>query len=437
MYLRALHGRFGRGRPIVSLKSLLSLVFGLAGLASAAIVATAAQRESAYQLRDRIDAELQSKARFIAERLDRAMFIRWRDLQLAVAMPSLQNGDVADDERRRLLERLQKTLENYVWIGVVGLDGRIQVATDPAIEHADVSRYDWFRTGLVGPTVGDVHSTSLLSSLPAVDTAGRPLRLLDVAAPIHDTSGAVTGVIAAQLNWSWAEEIASHYTDQPVSEPETLIIAADGRILLGPPDLVGRQASELTSEGWMTGSAATQGYRDYPGVGWNVVVRQSVQSALAPVNELTRHILLWSISVALALALVGFYLAGLIVQPLARLSKAAHRLSRGEIVPLPRKLGYLEALTLSSALSSLVTSLRSASRLHTADRRDERRHLGLARRERHDPVEQQLGRHARARSRGNCLRPAPVERSYPSRRRTLRLGGHARPCRRAYRAPRA
>ncbi|WGF88676.1 bifunctional diguanylate cyclase/phosphodiesterase [Marinivivus vitaminiproducens] len=368
MLFRTLRVRFDRNRPVVSLKGLLAVVFGFAGLASAAIVATAAQRESAQQLRDKIDAELQGTAQFIAERLDRAMFLRWRDMQIVTAMPALRNRTTTDEEIRVFLGRLKSTLTDYAWIGLAGPDGRIRVATDGLLEGQDASDRPWFKGSQNGPFAGDVHEALLLAKALPPPPDGEPIRLVDVAAPIRDDDGELIGVVAAHLHWGWAREITGWHREisRSANGPDALIISQDDRVLLGPRHLIGVPAVSLGSDGWLIGHAKTQGFRDYPGLGWRVEVRQSVEQALAPVNELTRYIMLWSVSVALALALAGFFLADQIVQPLARLSRAANRLSRGEIVPLPRASGYREAAILSGALATLVTNLRSANKVQAA-----------------------------------------------------------------------
>ena len=50
---------------------------------------------------------------------------------------------------------------------------------------------------------------------------------------------------------------------------------------------------------YLTGLATSQGYKDYPGLGWTVIARQSLDEAYAPARELTYHILLWGSGLAL------------------------------------------------------------------------------------------------------------------------------------------
>ena len=162
----------------------------------------------------------------------------------------------------------------------------------------------------MGPFVGDVHDGVLLAKLLPQPNGETP-RFLDLAAPIFRPDGAFGGIIVAHLYWEWAHEL-----ERSVLKPlkarkgtEILIVAKDGTVLLGPAALQGHQINldsisqakaggtgsvqELWPDGelYLTGFGRTKGHRDYPGLGWTVLVRQNLNAALAPARELRVSIL--------------------------------------------------------------------------------------------------------------------------------------------------
>lgn len=100
-------------------------------------------------------------------------------------------------------------------------------------------------------------------------------------------------------------------------------MAGEGRINAWPDD--GRT--------YLSASAATVGYREYPGLGWRVVVRQDANRALASVTELRQGILAAGGLVSLIAGLAAWLVAGRIARPLRNLASTAEALGRGE--PLP------------------------------------------------------------------------------------------------------
>ena len=61
-----------------------------------------------------------------------------------------------------------------------------------------------------------------------------PLRLIDVAAPIHDDFGVPVGVMAAHLSWDWAERLRQDLVESLVApDPvEVFVLNSDGKVVL-------------------------------------------------------------------------------------------------------------------------------------------------------------------------------------------------------------
>ncbi|TXN49539.1 histidine kinase, partial [Methylobacterium sp. WL18] len=354
----------GRRTPRVPrLRLALALGFGTLGFLAALALAILVSREATRRLEAEVGGQLAEIAGQMARSLDLGMFERWRDIQIAAASDSLRDPGAGADAKRAVMRRLQETYPAYSIIGLIDPDGRVAITSIGALEGADVSGRAYFQEARERPFVGDVHPAKLLQAVlaPAArDPAVRepvihepaihepaihePLRLLDLAAPVRDAGGRFVGVLAAHLDWVWARDMARTLEGSLRSHrggAEILILARDGTVLLGPPSLQGNRLPETVlsggrsldpqgtsrvgpwpdaAAGYLSASARTHGERDYPGLGWQVVVRQSADRALASVAALRWNILAAGSAVALAAAVLAWLLAGLIARPLRDLA---------------------------------------------------------------------------------------------------------------------
>ena len=108
----------------------------------------------------------------------------------------------------------------------------------------------------------------------------------------------------------------------------------------------------------LTGFAMTKGYRNYPGLGWQVVARRPTATAYAPARSVARTIF----GLGLVIGGIGIGLAtvfsGRVARPIRRLTEEADRIGRdpGKVM-LPHVQGSVEVAQLSSALRSLLRRL--------------------------------------------------------------------------------
>lgn len=373
-----------RGWPVPRLRVVLALGFGTLGLLATLVLAALVSRDATARLEAEVGGQLAEIAGQMARSLDLGMFERWRDIQIAAASDSLRDPRSGTAAKRALMARLQATYPAYSIIGLIDADGRVAVTSTGALEGADVSGRDYFRAGREKPFVGDVHPAKLLQS----PTAREPLRLLDLAAPVRGADGQPVGVLAAHLDWTWARDMARLLEGAfrgHRAGAEILILARDGSVLLGPAALQGSPlpADVLTggrpldpqgasrvglwpdsTASYLSARAATAGHRDYPGLGWQVVVRQTADRALAPAAALRRRILMAGSAVALAAALLAWLLAGLIARPLRELALAAGALgSDRPLPPLPRSL-VREGALIADALGHAADELARRGEAH-------------------------------------------------------------------------
>lgn len=362
-------------RRTAGLRALVAIALAALSLLAVVAVVGMTERSATRELREQAYKDLGELAFQLRYRLDRSMFERYRDIQVASALDPLRSGSV--EAKRRVLERLQQTYPDYAWIGLTDPAGLVLASTGRLLEGDDVSQRPWFQAALNGPFVGDVHGALLLERL-LPGRGGEPLRLLDVAAPVFAPGGELVGVLGAHLNWTWAEEIAATILRprQQADRIEIFLLDVGGTVLLGPPGSVGQTfplASRLAGaigtgpgavETWpdgrryITASSRSEGYRFYPGLGWQAVVRQPVEVAFAPVRAIQRELTLVGGVLAVLLVGMGWLLAAWIAQPLRAVASAADRLRLGDgSVAIPASHRFAELATLTGSLQSLVDEL--------------------------------------------------------------------------------
>ncbi|SDE41685.1 PAS domain S-box-containing protein [Massilia sp. PDC64] len=359
-----------------ALGAWLALAFVLLSIVLTLVLTSVIERKSAEQVQTSIGHGLAELAMQTSDKLERGMFERYREVSLLARRRVLAEGQ-PQERRRATLDGIQNSLGYYSWIGLAGLDGKVQVAAQGLLEGADVSRRPWFRNALRGIHAGDVHEAVLLARyLPRQD---EPWRFVDVAFPYVDDEGVTRGVLGVHLSWQWARDVERSVMGGIAArrQVEALIVDSDGNVLLGPADVTGKRLTlpslkaahaqrrgGYVVETWPDGRSYLVGYQlghghgEYPGLGWTVLVRQNVDDAFAPVRRLREYGLAAGVVLAGAFSLAGVWLARRITRPLGDLADAAQRIRAGETTPIAvRKGGYAEVRALATTLNALVANL--------------------------------------------------------------------------------
>lgn len=364
-------------RHPLRLRVLMAAAITLLALFITMVVSYTIGRSGVERVQREIGLSLAMLADQMQDKLDRGLFERVREINTAAEVFAVKDRVSDTSTLRRWLELAQSSFSDYAWIGVTDADGRIIASTHRQIEGRSVAQEAWFKLALKGPNVGDVHEPSkVFDAIP-----GRPgelLRFIDVAAPIV-SQGRIVGVLGAHLNWSWAQEVQDSLFGSIGSSQriDVLVINKAGKVLLGPPEIVNKTVSldsvraewlgarRFSIETWpdgvsyLSGYAESDGYRQFGGLGWSILVRQRAQEALAPVAHLQRQMLAWSAAFVLMASLLAWYLSGWLANPLLKLATAADQLRRGGAVEIPHVGGYAEAEMLSNSLRTLVAELQT------------------------------------------------------------------------------
>lgn len=354
----------------LNLKLLLALAISLLASSLTGIVTFAVGGAGIRGVEQGIGSSLALLADQMQDKLDRSLFERLREISNAARL--FRSFDVASnlDAMRTWLEDLRGAGEDYAWIGFVDKDGRVLRATGRQREGEDVSQSAWFRSALHARATGDLRDA--ISEKPGPVESGDTGHVLEIALPVLDRQGKVLGVLGAQISSSWADEIRDSVTGTLKRDQgeDLLVLSSSDTVILGPAAMLGKtlhlasKAAPIMQKGMFEGRqflfayAQTDGYRNFGGLGWSVLVRQDAQIALAPVSKLQDQMIVWGLGLSLLAALAAWGLAGRIAAPLLRLARAARDIRQGADTRMPEIHSYAEAEALSLSFASLVTDLK-------------------------------------------------------------------------------
>lgn len=361
----------------VKLRTALIVTFIALSLLLSFVLSTTISYYSSKSIKNEIGESLAGTAYQTADKLDNFMWSRSGEVELLGSLPVFENNQNIGNIQQ-MLDQLQSHFPSFSWIGYTDTKGKVLAATDGILLGKDLSERPVFQQGIQGKFIGDVHDAVLLAKL-LPNPSGEPLQFVDVSLPIRNSQNQTIGVLAAHMSWAWAKEVQesvllpNKWADQDI---DMLIVSKkDQTVLLGPRDMVGKplplksiEKAQLQKDGWelekwpdgntyLTGYAYGDGYLDYPGLGWTVIVRQPESTALASVSELMNFNIWITIAAAVLFALIGWWLAERISLPIRALTRTADRLASGENIEIPAHKSFNDIELLSFSLQTMVTSL--------------------------------------------------------------------------------
>ena len=358
-----------------SLRTLLSLSFAALIIILTLVLSIAIGNRSNMGVRDEIGDSLGEIANIMGDRLDHYMWTRYGEVSMLSELNEIRQSNL--ESSRQVLDRLKGTFPSFSWIGLTDADGTVIASTDRLLEGADISGRPVFLEAQESTFIGDVHEAVLLANL-LPNPSGEEMKFVDISTPIFDEEGNYSGVLAAHLSWEWAKEIQGIIMDSLHKRDHLemyIISKQDNTILLGPESELGKGLDlasiddarkgnndwklETWSDGkkYLTGYVQAEGYRNYPGLDWTVLVRQPIEVAYAPIQNLQQFIYILGFVLSGVLAIIGWMVAGKITDPLKKITRAADLLRQGEKAEIPHHKGIQEIEVLSFSLKKLIDNL--------------------------------------------------------------------------------
>ena len=367
------------------LRTLLALVFAAGALLLTFAATIVVSQFVAMRVQIRAEAHTAELAEHLRQIIDANITERLGDMNVLSAVA--RTNATTPEARRTWVDALGQSYPAYAWIGFADRNGIVLASTGGILEGESVAARPWFQQGIETPTVIDVHEAKLLAKrLPALPS-GEPHRFVDVAMPFRDASGARIGVVGGHLSVSWMREMSRAAIATALKRApsvEVLILAGDGTVILGPGDETGQRietdlpalpalaaGAELASargrwpdgRDYFTGASRARPSVERPTLPWTILVRQPVEVAKAVSDPIINRLTLGGAAFTLLFALLGWWAAERLADPLRALARAAGHIGKGSAhVPLPRSRGYLEITELTAALTDLLARLKERDR---------------------------------------------------------------------------
>ncbi len=313
----------------------------------------------------------------VSDRMDRYFYSVFHRVRSYTNFDVIRAAVSTDPKKLRpALDRLNGSFADFTWLAFVNKEGTVVVASEGLRENEVVTEEGWFLRGLQGPAIEDA------PDLDAIEAAIRlgsdiPIPFVKFSFPVFNYDNELAGVLVAAIHWREIEEIRSAMER---NGDQIVVVTRAGEIMFGSKDLRTRyrssQIAELRDVGHgvfvdgtgpmevLSGYAAMNGHRDFPGMGWGVIARRNSEVALAPTRQM-----FWTIvSVGTMVAILGILLSGVIAnrvsRPIDQLTKAADRIGRENgALTLPRLRGSSEVIHLSTSLRSLLLRIGFVERL--------------------------------------------------------------------------
>lgn len=277
------------------------------------------------------------------DRLDRFLFERYRNV-VSWARLEVMGDVVVDDLDRRIAKTLHSLRADYgVYSALYCLDKEGNLAADSV---AGVGRREtespWFQAIMAG------EPSYWHADIPAA--GGLPEVVFAAPIPGHAGSGSPLGVLVARIDPAAVAALLDGVNGRLAKLGHPVRIAIRPGDGVEPPLAEGGQVSRVDGfTGEVVGEARSRGYRDFPGFGWILTLREARENALAPMARTSLLLqLVGGGAIGVALLLATFLARGL-ARPLEEVTRAAEVIeSNGKLdVLLPAErldeIGYLAA----------------------------------------------------------------------------------------------
>lgn len=285
-----------------------------------------------------------------AERMSLIMDERYTDIRTIRDLFERELMDASAQKKREIMERMLISNRHFSWLGVVDINGNIEIGTKGLLEGKSVAGRNWFEEAIKNPVFfGNLHPAKLLE--PHIKNPdGVPLHLLDIALPLHDAEGKVIGVLGSHMNWKMIEELVQQTLSSSSSTIPlaAAVISKDGTILYDTRGVAGNISSLLMpanqdkmlearwpsepENSFFIVSAVAPG-KIFTGLNWQVVLRESAATINSSISDMKWQVVGLCLLVGLIFSIFGLFTVRLITHPLKSLVNTITHFGDMEVVP--------------------------------------------------------------------------------------------------------
>ncbi|MFM2121100.1 MAG: hypothetical protein RL722_2568, partial [Pseudomonadota bacterium] len=222
------------------------------------------------ELRRREAQSLAEASHTLAGRLAVGLEERYADLSALRDLLDVDFGQAPTAQRRALLDRVLESHAHFDWLGLLDLDGRVQLASHGRQEGellANLTGFDQARAGQDHLGLHQRHPAGRKPSATGPASAagqGRAMRSqdsgseagFDITLPLHGQGRQVDGVLAGHVNHHFMEDMVSELVragGQPAAQRqlEISVVDAQGEVLFDTDSALSPTGLSLPSPGTM------------------------------------------------------------------------------------------------------------------------------------------------------------------------------------------
>ncbi|MFQ5715626.1 MAG: ATP-binding protein [Nitrospinales bacterium] len=369
-------------------------------------------------LKEKIEIGLKDLAVQMMDKIDRSLFNSIEDIKAWASIGAMQDVAAGDPEGRiaEVLIKLKKDYGVYSGIFCVDLNGKIIASSERETIGRDVSTETWFENAVKtsGIHIQGLEYSELVGGFAVV-----------FSVPVFDSRDKTRaiGYLSSRFNWSELFEMTNSVHVTPEGQNEAgyaLLIDNKGFVISGPGFILaegnenaaenalssinflslGYQSARFALEkrsGFivetnpsgqeiLVGYAGSQGYRDFEGFGWAVMILELTSKAFGPVFKLRRQ----SINIGLVVGLTAILLAVLVSRaisvPVRKLADLARAISRGDLsktIPVRSK---DEIGMLTRTFNQMTSDLRQVRKLERRNKDTLRNFVTIAAHDLQEPL---------------------------------------------------
>lgn len=320
----------------VCLGAALSALILLLAVVLAGTLGEAAKREVAVLA----GAHLENMSQQMAHELSAGLEQFTQDIQAQVSWELFRNPAASPGELRAALDQFVAGRPEYATLSLADAQsGTVLAASGGLFEGTTLDKPLLEKAGKA-LFLGNVHSETRVAELLPRSPLGELAHFLDLAAPVRDERGQASRVLAARINWQWANSVRNNVLG-PIRERrsiELMVIDSSNRTILAPSsvpagstlDQLARRPPGASAKTipWSDGadylSVMTPAMRGpLQGLGWKIVARQPVKVAFAPVAAIQRGFFIGALLLGLGGAAVAWFLAARLLDPARRTAARA------------------------------------------------------------------------------------------------------------------
>ncbi|MBK9949664.1 MAG: PAS domain S-box protein [Nitrospira sp.] len=273
---------------------------------------------------DRTGRELQWAAMEIAEKIDLLLVERYGDMKLIQGILPEVGYEAREKHWSQHFKNIQEAYPIYAWIGFVDKAGRVVASTDPAAVGKEAGSARW-----VGPvdgkrdiTIQEIQHDELVDGQWTLSFA-TPVTLH--AWP--GRSGPFEGTLVTRIRFSELDEVVTRSLREMKTKMESRegmeyqVVNKQGQVLIksrhlleGTTNLInlGIKSAERATAGEagfileqhahrsvevLTGYAPIPEQKDFPKLGWGILVQVDHQTVLGPIRSLIQTVTFWGMAI--------------------------------------------------------------------------------------------------------------------------------------------